>query len=236
MIRTPSPTALDTYKLVVAGSPLVKGVLIQSVYGTEVFVLAFEALTEPANGSVPIMAPIHVAVNARNVRTDFPEDGVQIRSPGLLLVASSTDETLTVVTAAKLDITAFIEEYDITPVPSGSTTVGDLTTDVASLEIWNDAAGPKKLYRVNIINGVAAARYAVVYAEDVPDANSKIVTWMKLAASETKEFHFGEGGFEPHQLDLDGTVHNACVIAAQEDLVPGNISAGTDFNIQAFYK
>jgi hypothetical protein len=244
MLRTPPATAFNTYLLEVTSSPALllspnlMRIKVASRYGTARFLLAFSAASLPADGTVPIMEPIPVGTTGTVIERSFSPQGLLINSPGLVFVASSTAATLTKDTSATWDFECDIEEYE-TRNPN-ATAVGDLTNAVSSRTIWSEATGAasaKKLLRANIINGVAAVRYAVVYAEDTPDSGSRIITWRKLAASQKLELNFGmNDGLTLYQKDADGTEHAGCVIAAQTDLVPGNISVGTDFKIQAYYR
>jgi hypothetical protein len=243
MLKYPPPTALGTYFLVVTTpnvkslDPSLMAIAVQSSYASAVWLLAFAGTAVPANGTVPLMAPIAVGVNARNVGQSFVPESLQIPDSGLVLVASSTSDLLTVDVAATLDITAFIEEYDEL-LPEGALNTGDLTTAVKKLQVWSEAAGaaaPKKLYRVLAKNNGAGTRYLCVYATDAAGATDKILTWNKLAAGATAEIDYGSGGFDPYQQDADRTSHKGCTIQAQTTMTPGDIVAATDFVIQAYY-
>lgn len=155
---------------------------------------------------------------------------------GLILVASSTYASLTKDVAATMDITAFIDEYESQP-PSSNTTVGDLTTGVASRAVWAESASPHRLKVAWVKNNNAAARYAVIYAVDTPAAGSRIISWQAIPALTTVELNFGaNAGLDPRQLDANLTFHDGCTIAGQTDLVPGNVMVPTDFNIKAIYE
>lgn len=240
MLRNPPPTALNTYFLAVTTSPVaqlspvLKRIHVQSSYASAVWLLAFSGTAVPADGSVPIMAPLRVAANAVNIFEEFGE-GIKINPAGLVLVASSTFATLTKDASATISITAHIDEYE-SGVPSGESVAGDLTTGVSSLQVWTDANGPKTLKRALIKNNAASVLYAVLYAVNTPASTSRIVSWLKIAATTNVEWNFGpNGGVSPLQRDTNGTLHDGCVIAGQVDLVQGNVMAGTDFNIKATY-
>lgn len=239
-LRTPPFTALNTYKLEVTGSPVANlsvvlaKISVQSSYASAVWLLAFSAASEPANGAVPIAAPMRIAATATNVESSFP-GGLLINGPGLVLIASSTAGTLTKDTSATLYITAYIEEYEKQPTLPNSTT-GDLTTAVSSKQVWADSAGPKKLRRLQIKNNVASIRYAVVYARDTPNSTSRIVAWRKIAASTNVDWDFGEDGLAPYEKGSDLTEYDGCTVYCQADLVPANqVGVSTDLNILATY-
>lgn len=241
MLRTPPPTALGTYSLVVttAGtsklSPVVMAIAVQSSYASAVWLQAFSGTTVPANGSVPIMDPIAVAALGRNIGKDFMPIGLPISANGLVLVASSTEGTLTKDVAATLDITAFIEEYEFQPLSTDSV-VGDLTTARKSLTVWADNVGPKVLRRAIVINNAASTRYMCLYAENTPDTGSIILAWQRILAGQAVEMDFGtRGGTSPFQQVPGEGDHDACVLQGQADLTPGHIVAATDFNIKAYY-
>ena len=244
MIRFPIPTARNTYFLVVKNdpvnslAPVLKGILASSADASVVYLMVFNGTAVPADESIPIMAPIPLAANASNVNIPIP-DGVKIGPDGIVIVASSTADDLTADTGATVYISAFVEDWE-NDIPAGHSTEGDLTTAASSLQVWSEAEGAsarKKLKRVKIKNNVSEVRYAVVYAVDTPDANSLIVTWIKIPADEDIEWNFGYGaGLDPEQRDADGTVHVGCTILCQENLTPGDEAAATDFNMEALYK
>lgn len=240
MIRFPVPSARNTYLLAVTNSPVnsvapnLKGIVCQSVYASAVWLMVFNGTSAPANGTAPIMTPLYVAANAANVSLQIPGD-LPIGPDGIVIVASSTAETLTADSSATLYISAFIEEFDH-PLPSGHSTAGDLSTAVNSLQVWAESSGPKRLKRIRITNLTAAVRYACLYAEDSPDTNSRIVSWIKVPASESLEWSFGNNaGVTPEQIDGDGTRHVGCTVFCQETLTPGDEAAGNDFYIEATY-
>lgn len=241
MLRNPPPTALETYKLAVTTSPkgvlrpVLKGILVQSVYASDVWLQVFEKITEPANNSVPIMASMFIQAQSRNNSIKLPCGGLPINSPGLLLVASSVNEKLTVDVLATLDITALIEEYDSFPIPIDATAAGDLTTGIDHLSVWNEAAAPKSLYGIKVKNNAAAVRYTVIYATDAPAATDKIIHWTKLAANESRFISFGAGGLSPIQKSEDGTVHQGCYVRHQATLTPA-AAAQNDCNMLAYYR
>ena len=244
MIRFPIPSARNTYFLVVTNTPVnslapvLKGILAASAYASDVWLMVFNGTAVPSNGDVPIMTPLFLEANAANVSLQIP-DGVVIGPDGIVIVASSTANTLTTDASATIYVSAFVEDWE-NNIPPGHSTEGDLTTSVSSLQVWSEAEGEtarKRLKRVKIKNNVSEVRYAAIYAVDTPDADSRIVSWLKIPADEDVEWNFGYGGgLSPEQLNGDGTRHVGCTILCQETLTPGDEAAATDFNMEALYK
>jgi hypothetical protein len=250
MIRNPIPTALDTYKITVTSAvgkqlaPILRGLLVQSRYASDVYLFAFEwdGSADPANGSTPLCAGLFVAANSRNVTLELPGGGLKIHnspvSKGLIVLASSTGASFTKAIAATLDISAMIEHYETMDfsVAAGYSVAGDLTTGVNALTVWADASGPKKLHRVNVKNTANAVRYLTVYASPTLNANLRIVRSVKFGALQEKTVDFGEDGLEPRQQDADLTSHNGCYLKWTTDPTTAGTVTTADANIQAFYK
>jgi len=243
MLRTPPPIALGTYFLIVTSSPAEKGapllfqIRVNSTYAQARWLHIFSGIAIPANGTAPILTPHHIAASTNNIVIDLTAHGLPINPNGLVIVASTDRDTLTKDTSATWDITALVEDWDTaTSLNPGDSTAGDLTNGVGSLTVWNDASGPKRLKRLQIINGESAVRYACVYAENTPDSGSKMASWMKLTSAQKADFFFGRGGLSPLQEDADGTLHDACVVVIQPNLTQGTAASETTHKIRATYE
>lgn len=244
MIKNPMPQTINDDSLIVynhersVNNTLI-GLLLNSKDSSDVWVYVFEGTAIPANGTAPIIGPIFLQANTRNVSFEIP-GGILINKDGLVIASSSDGTSFTVDAGATIDITALIEEYDPSPrtVAGGYSVAGDLTTtNRSTLAVWADAAGPKKVFRINVVNNAAAIRYLVMYAVDTADVGGadKIIGFWKFAANQRRTISFGDDGFSPVQVDADQTVHDGCKLYWQASLVSGG-AVSTDATIQAFYK
>ena len=208
-----------------------------STYGSLRYLMIFSGKAVPANGTVPITAPIAVpASGSGSLR--FGEKGLPIRSPGIVIAVSSTSTTLTIDASATIDITAHVEDWEMQP--TGTSSAGDLTTAVKALAVWTEAAGAttgKKLKRLQVKNLAAAVRYAVVYAVDAPAATSRIVAQYEVGASKNVDINFGyNDGLQPFQKKAsDATVQQGCTVWCALTTAAGNQASANDFNIKATY-
>lgn len=75
-------------------------------------------------------------------------------------------------------------------------TTGDLTTSVDNLTIWAHALGsPKRLVRLDIINGTAAVAYLMLFCKAAPsDGDEPVISIPLLQSSAVQVRHFGPPG------------------------------------------
>ena len=100
-----------------------------------------------ANGDVPEQKSLWIPAGAQ---TSFDNvNSIPLRE--LLIALSSTEANYTALTANQgVDMTIWvISNYLVT---TNTTVAGDLTTSVASLAVWSNSAGPKRLLRLDITN------------------------------------------------------------------------------------
>jgi len=170
----------------------------------------------------------------------FFEPGIQLSE---LTIAVSTTKLLYTAPGAGLGVTAtvaFSSAFAVANV-SGLTVTGDLTSAVASLQVWADSAGPKKLYRVDILNGSGDVSYPYVSARDTPSVkNSSQLQLKGIAASETESYFFGLSGYGPVEQYQSGTstlTADGCTIvcAASPDISSTALDATADKAIRAIY-
>jgi hypothetical protein len=134
-----------------------------------------------------------------------------------------------------LDLTVVVDTNH--PVTSGVTTLtGDLTTAVANKQVWAENAGPKRLLRLDVVNGSATTSSPVIRASNsvlAGDTTVKILA--PIAAAGNKSYFFGDG-YSPFRFDA-GTRREGCTIHIAED---GRYSdtpvAATDYYIRAIYE
>lgn len=151
---------------------------------TNYYLMFFNGVTVPADGTQPIFKQQLLGADgfifsymprglwAANL-TNPPNDG------GLIAALSTSSETLTIATGALvMDLDVEIEEQNVDQ--AGTTTAGDLTTAVASLQVWAEAdgvgtanlGGEKNLLKVQVINKSGSDQYLQLFAQNDPATNS----------------------------------------------------------------
>lgn len=201
--------------------------------GSTRYLLAFSGSAVPSNGATPILPPIEVATTA--VGTLVYDPGVKIPGPGLVFAISSSKATLTSV-ADTSNIYVEAETWEMTE-QSGTSTVGDYTTGVASRQVWADAAGPKTLFRVEVKETAGAATYILLFSKDSPsngDIPLKILG--QVAANGTLVADFGLGGYSPWDQTAAYVARDGCTIAGSTTAPTLTAVAATPLRIKATYK
>ena len=129
-------------------------------------------------------------------------------SEGAVFAVSSTANTYTA-SAETVDIFVNGESNFDT---KGISVAGDYTTADEVLQVWADASGPKKLYRLEASDvGVnSGGVFVQIHAGDVP-ATDKIVAVFELSDGGTIDEFFG-GGLSPLRR-VSGTEYKGCTIA-----------------------
>lgn len=170
----------------------------------------------------------------------FFEPGLQLSE---LTIACSTTKLLYTAPGAGLGVTAtclFSSDFAVSNF-SGLAVVGDLTTTVASLQVWADAAGPKKLYRLDVVNGAGATTYPYISARNTPAAKNSAQNRLEsIAAGVTKSYFFGLNGISPIEqytsaastLTADGCT---VVFSAAADIATTTLDASADKAVRAIY-
>ena len=184
---TRTPQAAVSLLIAAAGIPA--NILNVSGYcygtaATNYYLMLFNGIVAPANGAQPIFK--QQILGADGFIFNYMPRGLwapNLKYPagvsGLIAVLSTTAETLTIATGGvNMDLDVEIEEQNVEQ-PS-TTTVGDLTTAVASLQVWAEAAGvgtanlggQKNLLKVDVINKSGSDQYLQLFAQDDPVTNS----------------------------------------------------------------
>lgn len=129
----------------------------------------------------------------------------------LSIAISSTEVNYTAITNTGLDLTAQVEsEYLVT---SDVTLVGDLTSAVASLQVWASASGPKKLLCLYCTNNGGAVSYPTIRASNTNLVGDKTVVILKPLGVGISGTYFFGGGYIPYRKDAAGTEHKGCTVA-----------------------
>lgn len=169
-----------------------------------------------ANGDVPAFKSLWFPAGAQSVfgRETFGDSGLSFSE--LLAAVSSTEVNYTAVTNTGLDLTI---QLDTSNYAVGMSIAGDLSTGVDSKQIWSVAAGPKKLYRLDITNAAASTIYPFIQAINSIGTDTKATVTKFLPpipASSSKTYLFGPGG---------GQVQNRTTSALQEGCIVGLATA-----------
>jgi hypothetical protein len=135
---------------------------------------------------------------------------------GLYIAVSDTSGTFTA-SADTMDLRVELTDPEQ---PSGATIVGDKTTEIQTLVVWNNGAGPKRLYRLSVTEVNNTTGYVFLYRSPT-DPNPLYLG--KIAALATRQWDFGQG-LEPTYKDGSNVTRNGCWIEVTEDLARTTIT------------
>lgn len=126
-------------------------------------------------------------------------------------VVLSTDKGKYVATAETAHI-----EVDFNPSGVGSmptvAVVGDKTTNVQALQVWNEAAGPYRLCSLDVTETGGVASFIQVFAADAK-SDASLVFQASLIVGATVHFRFGVRGTEIFSQDANHTYRKGCSVA-----------------------
>lgn len=208
--------------------------------GVTYFLHIFDTYAVPANGTSPLRSLQLIGQDGFSY--SFEETEINTTTT-LSLALSSTDSTYTAVTdGAVVDLQGEVDQIEMN-FPSTSS-VGDLTTGVGSLQVWSEAAGtsaPKKLLRLEVTNNSGDAAYPIVTFTDSFSLTDTTAISLEgstrsggLADGTTKAYSFGRGQFM-FKNDA-GTIRKGCTIRfSSTPVIPYVEIAGTSFNVRAIY-
>lgn len=197
-----------------------------------VFVQLHDSYTTPAVGSVPLKSwPV---VASTQLYKEFKSGELRF-ADGVFICVSTTEATLTIGTGNnKFDMVA--TELEDPDMPSGTTMVGDDTTNTQALEVWAESAGPKKLFYIRAAFGaVGATKYLMLFAHDSPTTGDVPLAVLASGDGSTVELFFGVEGMNVMSVDSDGVLHQGCSLAMS--ITQATLTAGSAANrIRAEYK
>lgn len=153
----------------------------------------------------------------------------------LCVAISTVQASLTYVAAAgAIDMTIDIDGPYLVDNYTGITMVGDLTTNVTTLQVWAEASGPKTLARVDVKSGDATITCFVGYAVDAP-ASTSLPQFSILVSGTTLVFPMNCGaGSVPFQQNADFTQHKGLTIQGQVTRA-AQANPGKNGKIRAIY-
>ena len=203
-----------------------------AVANQQYFIHIFDAYAVPANGTAPLRS---LQVIGQDGFSFSYEESELTCQTALCFALSSTDQGYTAVTdGAKATWEGSVDQLE--PF-TALTVVGDLTTGVGGLQVVTEAAGaaaPKKLVRLEVINGSGNDAWPLVTFTDAFNVNdTTAIRLPKVADGNTGVYNFGKGEFKTY---VDGVTLRKGIYIRMSDVatIPYEQPPGTNFNIRAF--
>ena len=181
-----------------------------------VFLQFFNNVAVPADGVQPnVSIPINPAINR-----DFVMDLAQLplRLPTPLSWCVSTTQKVKTLAADYVNFWLDIDEVD--PLPDGLSASGNFAGGVDNIQPWTEAAGGKRIYRIEAQcnNGdPGTALYLMLFARDVANVNNfDKPFWCSPKVlpndNSVQPFNFGKEGLMPKQLTAAGVEKYGCSV------------------------
>lgn len=211
----------------------------------------FDANTAPADGTAPEFAPIPLPQTSPFF-AEF-EIGAYPFHLGCYVCVSSTESTKTL-SADTMDITVELDEPEY---PSGTSFVGDLTSGVTGLQVWNEANGAtsrKKLYSLEVdgTNLTGGTQFIQIFATDTVNAGDKPIVSIPIAGGGTAtvvngvtvpsvrtgvaKLLFGADGTDVFSLDTDAKTKRVGCTVKISSTAPAYAACNGTATIKAEYK
>lgn len=201
-------TAANISKWIAWGTVRVTSLHGMNNQGTTVYIQLHEVPPKAdgtlAAGTVPSVKSLQCAANSPfmfNVDFTLKE---------LFLALSTTEANYTAVAAAGgLDMTVVVSGGFLCD--GTEVVVGDTTSIIDNLQLWAEAAGPKKLLRLDVTELLGLAQFIAVEPTDA-DAN---VPWDKLtplAVGATVNCNYGTSGLDVFSKSVNQTLRKGCTI------------------------
>ena len=166
-----------------------------------------DAIAAPANGAVPLKSwPA-----GECAFKEFEMGHLQL-TQGLYICLSTTAATKTLAAGGSDLMDALNVELSDPEIPTGTTLVGDLTTPVAGLQVWTEAAGAtarKALIALEVdgTNLTTAQQYVQIFAQDTVATGDKPIIMFPIAVggvlTGANALRFGIGGRDIYSRDSD---------------------------------
>lgn len=173
----------------------------------------------------------------------MPSIGPVNMQNGLYFAMSSTEAVYTAV-ATNFDIWGEVVEFEGVIQANTLTAVGDLVTGVDHLQVWAEAAGPKKLVEVigTFTNGVTGISYLMMFAKDAPTDGSEkplltLATLTTASIGTICDAKFGRDGLDVESQDANYTRRKGCTLWLSD--TPGFLTKtvlGNVLALKAYYK
>lgn len=179
---------------------------------TDFYVQIHDAVAVPANGAVPLKS---YQAQANFAFAQHIGEGLPCKT-GCVVVLSSTSDTLTIATLStdKADFFVDIEEYQTLAVKPVLTT-NIYTNQAGSIQLWAEAAGPKRIVSLVGTEANGVSTWLQLYACDSPGSPGVVIpirTWL-VAASAAFNIQFGLNGIPVYSADgPNGPLRKGCTI------------------------
>lgn len=203
---------------------------------------ATAAFAPPANGTVPIREMLITPTNG--FLWQYMNDALKVELGqlvnGLILCVSTTQGTLTLATGTtKATFEVSIEEYEERQY--GTTTVGDFTTAVQSINPWNDGTfhSLQSIIYSSGANGQGTT-YLMLFNVHPNPGMIPVQQWQVPENTPLTQIRFGNSDGSPiYSQDATTsppTVHNGCWIYESSTPTFFTAVAGTDYTLKVVYK
>lgn len=194
------------------------------------FLQVHDAYAAPADTAVPLKVwPIDTDAQGFKLF----DVGELVLTNGLYICISTTEATKTLASGAD-DFSTLIVELREAESPSGTTFAGDLTTSDEVLQVWAEAAGPKRLFEIITTNNGGADYYLQIHSSDTPSDES-LVESILIPDGETVRLSFGKDGREVSRKVSDA-IARGCTLAYSQTSGTYTAVGGNVGPIQAEYK
>lgn len=211
---------------------------VQGYYkaAADAWLLIFDSAAEPAANAVPKKS----YALPYNAPFSWAFDPGQLAlTNGCYVAVSSTEEKYT--TVAFNGATTWCDiEVDFIPVSfraSDYSVAGDLTTDVGSLQVWATAAGPKRLFQVDYVNGSGGAAILMLFAHDAPQTGDRPLVGWVVENGASLSLSFGDVGLDPREW-AGANNYKGCTLIESAQTDDGTLidTAVNTSQIRAYYK
>lgn len=208
---------------------------VQGIYNgaADCYLQIHDATTAPAEDAVPLWSQLVF----KGVPFEFKFSPADLEIfKGNYVCFSSTAGTKTIATGVGNtgDIVALVSEYEA-QMPAGAVAVGDLSTPVHALVVWEHDTASQSLLRCSVVNNAETTRYLMLFGNhtDTACVNKRPVRSWKMAAGATLNLNFGTHGIKVRQV-MDGTLYNGCLFAMSNDEFILTLPTASDY-ILAYY-
>lgn len=196
------------------------------------YLLLFDSNVAPANGAVPLKAWPAAECGYKEF-----EEGELVFASGLYVALSTTYATYTAAGGGNL-IDILNLEYVNPELPAGTQLAS--ANNVKTLQVWADASGPKKLFRVEADNTGGALRYLMLFAYDNPQNGDKPIDQFTLKANKAYlgagALQFGVNGRDVYSQDSTGAPHAGCTLMISDTPTTLTLAAANIAALKGEYK
>jgi hypothetical protein len=212
MIRT-ARTAPTAKSLIVSTVPALfyrANGFYETAGSTDAYIMLFDSTTVPVNGTTPVKSYVAQANFEFN---EHISDGIPCLV-GIVLVLSTTKDTLTIITGGDTgDIQC---EYEESRTLAKIPVTANANTGAGSfLQVWADGGTPGKLVDVTWTNNSGTVAWLMAFAAGAPPANGSVPDWQSptsIANGTSATYQFGKQGRDVFQKDTAQVYHNGCIL------------------------